>query len=168
MFHTIASINEYIQSTDRVVFVRWSSDIAGDVRRGYSRNHQTGAQEAGLSVNPLTSDTFSGPAYIAQQIREYVYLAIGTGARPYVLTGEIAGYGADGEPVIVDAAIVGEISQAALDEAEHIGANEQTRRIMEYAKLYADRQATYGRDAYISLVAKGARVWVEDVRKVLG
>lgn len=160
---TLAQVVALVAQSPHPLYVRWSSDIAGDLRRGYSLNHQTGQREAGLSVNPLQSDLFAGAAYIAQQLAEYQYLALGTGARPYILAGAAAGQGADNEPVIAEAELVGAVTESVIAEAVAVNADVLRARILDAATRYP---WLTGRDLHRQ-VARVVGCWPEDVAKIL-
>lgn len=161
---TLAQIVAIVEQSPRPLYVRWSSNARGDVRRGYSFNHQTGQREAGLSVNPLQSDVFSGPAYIAQQIAEYGYLSTGTDARPYLVTGEETGRGSDNEPLIIGVELVAAVAPVVIEEAHALLGGEQARKIREWAAQLGYRLA--GRDLHRE-IARIVGCWPEDVAKVL-
>lgn len=145
------------------LYVRWTANIDGDLRRGHSINHQTCEREAGLSVNPLYNEALSGASYIATQILEYQYLSIGTGARPYLLVGTVAGRGSDNEPVIVDAHVICEIDEATLLDAAQVAADARRAQILDAATRYP---WLAGRDLARE-VARVVGCWPEDAAAVL-
>lgn len=158
---TLAEIMQ--MAATQALYIRWTSDINGDIRRGHSRNHQTGALESGLSVNPLRNDVLSGASFVAGQILEYQYLSIGTGARAYLLTGDVAGRGSDNEPVISSAQVIGEISDAVLAEVAAVVADAQRAAILDTATRYPWLS---GRDL-ARQVARTVGCWPEDAARVL-
>lgn len=161
---TITTFSELMQivETTTNVFIRWSSDINQDIRRGYSVNHQTGAREAGLSVNGLHNDVLRGAAYVAMQLLEYSYLRVGTNnVEPYMVRGDICGTGSDGELVIANMQVVARISEAVLDEAKAIRTEERTGKIAYWYTELSSRLT--GRDLRRE-VARRAQCWSEDVQ----
>lgn len=122
---TINSLREIIslvRSSDSPVYVRWSTNPAADMRSGRSYNHQTGAAEAGLSVNNLL---YAGIATedddIALMLLEYRHVSIGqSGARAWLLTGDIAGRGSDNEPLLTNVAPLATVGSQAIAEADEV------------------------------------------------
>lgn len=104
------SVAEVMQEAARIpLFARWQPKGKMPL---FSRNHQTGKTEAGLSVNGLSGrDEWT----VAQNIREYQAIS---GGKLMLVTGREVGTGSDGEPVIVDVEIVGSGSRKLLDDAE--------------------------------------------------
>lgn len=117
----IRSLSQLREITeDQTLYLRYAADIEGDCRRGHSRNHVTGGLEAGLSVENLTSDTLGDNVeVIAMQIASYAYLLDQglDGTRGWVLSGDKAGRGADNEPLISDAKVVGALTPQCIAAA---------------------------------------------------
>lgn len=153
-FKSLEQIRDYIESHDSPLFVRWSVYPEKDIARGYSLNHQTGQAEAGLSVEQVGADN------IAMQIRSYSYLP----GRCWLLTGEIVSRGSDNEILVDNATFIGYVTDEAVEEAVSAGLDAQTKLILRWAKYYEGKLTG---DVYIQQVARLARVWPEDVRRVL-
>lgn len=94
---TLAQRAAAFSFTGQPLFIRWLGLPAG----GRSRNHATGRRERGVSVygaryNPVTDlIEYAGGGLPGAAL---TYLL--TGAPAYLVTGEAAGTGSDGEPVI--------------------------------------------------------------------
>lgn len=95
---------------DQPLYIRWLDLPAG----GRSRNHATGQRERGVSVygaryNPVTDlIEYAGGGLPGAAL---TYLL--TGAPAYLVTGEAAGMGSDGEPVIRAARILARLTPTA-------------------------------------------------------
>ena len=102
------------------LYIRYSANINGDCKRGYSTNHANGQSEMGLSVENLVNPDgifdYHDSEYLAMQVSSYGYL----GEQAYILTGDYVGRGSDNEPMIEYAAVVAQMSTAALDAARQI------------------------------------------------
>ena len=104
----------------RGLFLRYSRGPEADLREGPSRDYEAGVQLPGWSVTTMDPEPWwtRPPAdWIARRVCKYAELAGEEGRRPWLLTGTVAGYGPDHEPVVVDMSPVAWVSQAALDEA---------------------------------------------------
>jgi len=112
-YTTVSEIEAEAARSD--LYVRWDAAIGRSIKRGYSINHQTGAAEAGLSVNGLSG---RDREWVGTHLVEYEHLGMGT--RPYLLRGTHAGTGSDGEDVLTNVTIVGAVSPQAIAEAKAI------------------------------------------------
>ena len=98
---TLAAVRQVVALSKRDVFVRWSKGAAADARGGWvSKDQISGSFEGGLSVVRLDVDS----DYEAlTTINEYSFLRFFAGATTcYLVTGDEAGEGADGEPLLVN------------------------------------------------------------------
>ena len=101
-------VDEWGDSYVSGLYVRWSTDPAGDCERGASRNWATGQSEMGLSACELDyTQTWHGldtGRTISERVREYCWIGL-TGGRPWVVEGyrpEDPGLmrGGDNEPLL--------------------------------------------------------------------
>jgi hypothetical protein len=113
------------------VFIRYASDIAGDIKRGTSKNYANGETLPGISVNNLWDESrirgLKDRGYIAQQVADYSFLMQQgvKGTRPWVLSGRIVGRGSDNEPLVGSGArVIGRLTPDTLDKLKAI-ANER-------------------------------------------
>lgn len=117
---TFEELVDLIEQSSVPLYIRWSRVApTRDIRLRASRNHATGRPEAGLSVeriSPPTDWPYPLRAYVAQQLMSYA----GLGGRPYLLTGEEVGRGADGEPLLGDRRLVATIAEAVIVEARRL------------------------------------------------
>lgn len=109
----LVALVEGLRVEGKRAFVRWSKSPVADCRRGASTNWQTGRDEAGLSCNPLTPESWwlangrTAAGWVEMQVRDYSYMRFqNPGARAWVLTGTEVGRGSDNEPLVADAAPV--------------------------------------------------------------
>lgn len=119
---TIAGLGQLceIVSGDEPVYVRYSKGPDHD-RGQTSRDYESGAEMPGLSVNPLAPEpwwTKPKEQWIARQLCQYLELQEeGDGRRAWVLTGGIAGYGPDREPLLGAWEPVAWLSDELIDQA---------------------------------------------------
>ncbi len=115
---TLDDLTALISSNASPLYIRTSTGIANDRKMGCSTNHASGQREPGISVTDLMSAP-STPAYLAGQVHEWGYI----GPCTYILTGDVIGNGADGEPVLDPETWqpVAYVNSAAIDR-EHQGA----------------------------------------------
>lgn len=109
-----------------MVYIRYSNGPAADRAMGRSLNHVTGRREAGLSVgNLIVTDAEwmmdedqadYWRRHIASMVRSYSFLP----GKPYILTGDVVGFGSDGEPLLANWRQVARMSPTVLAEADQI------------------------------------------------
>lgn len=88
------------------IYIRWGKLPKG----GKSKNHTTGELEAGVSVysaryNPITTGYDYDDDALADAAIRYLML----GYPVYLVTGEQIGHGSDGEPVLANVTIIGQL-----------------------------------------------------------
>lgn len=101
-----------LRNTKRRIFVRWSKSLRLDTKRGYSLRSGTQA-EAGLScceIDPTWEDW-----RIVRQLVEYRFV----GGSCWIITGDVVGTGADNEPLLNNANLVGRVSDILLNVNWH-------------------------------------------------
>jgi hypothetical protein len=100
------------------LYVRFSAGPEKDSTT-VSRDHESGCELPGLSVNPLDPEPWwDRPVehWVARQLCQYAHLM--TPERfPWALTGEIVGRGPDCEPLLDATVPVASIDRAVVDEA---------------------------------------------------
>jgi len=115
----------------RPVYLRFTKDAEGDARGRRSSTWTTKEREAGLSVVALSNDDGlnvyvsaddalppSHPVNLGGAVSNYIdYLDFRGATGAYLLTGDIQGVGTDGEPLLKNAQIVGEVAPEVLFEA---------------------------------------------------
>lgn len=104
------------------LFVRWSDSIAKDVENGErsQRVLGSGSYERGLSsiyYLPVRGHEVT-PLELASAFAEYSTIAYGK--RGWLITGDIVGTGADGEPLLENVMVVGRIDPALVKAAKRI------------------------------------------------
>lgn len=119
---TLDALADLVEHADRELFVRWSRDVDGDLDAGTSRDELTGIGLPGLSANGLAPEPWWDGrelrTWVARKLYDYHRLRwIRGDARPWVVTGRVAGRGPDNEPLVCDATVVARIDEAAVHEA---------------------------------------------------
>ena len=121
----LATIDDLHELADLVadrrhVFVRYSRGPAEDSDRP-SRDYESGLDMPGLSVTPLHPETWwTRPLidWVARRLCKYLDLAAAApDRRPWLLTGEVAAYGPDHEPLVADVHPIAWVGPHAVDEA---------------------------------------------------
>lgn len=106
------------------LYVRWSADIAYDVRSGTSRDELTGVELPGLSVNSLHVEPWWDgrplKAWVARRLYDYRHLQHkhGPDTRPWILAGRERARGPDNEPLITDCVVIAEVALDVIEEAQ--------------------------------------------------
>jgi hypothetical protein len=109
---------------DEPLYVRWTDDMARDLRTGVSRDELTGLELPGLSANSLQVASWWADrpltAWLARRLYDYRHLPDkrGSGTCPWVLTGEESGRGPDNEPLLTGCRPLARIDMRVLDEVE--------------------------------------------------
>lgn len=108
-----------LMDMDLRLYLRYSPGPEADAQHP-SVDHESGLRMPGHSANPLhPPDWWTLPVedWVARCICQYMDKRA-TGARPWVLTGEVASFGPDNEPLLVDVRPVAWLSDELLDEAQ--------------------------------------------------
>ncbi|ACZ32081.1 hypothetical protein Xcel_3079 [Xylanimonas cellulosilytica DSM 15894] len=103
------------------LYVRFSAGPDADAAEA-SRDHESGCELPGLSVNPLNPEPwFDRPPvqWVARQLVQYAHLDQ-DGRFAWVLTGRVAGRGPDCEPLLADVEPVAAVSGAVVREARDL------------------------------------------------
>lgn len=149
---TLADVRAVVASSEKEVFVRWSRGPVADAKMGWvSKNHATGSYEGGLSVNHLDLDSdYEALSLIA----EYVFLD-----QPvcYLVAGERAGVGSDGEPVIVDCEPLARI-HASLVWAKEAREGLRLQASVEHETAFLSRLKAEGCECATTLGLAAARL----------
>lgn len=128
---SFSSIDQIIKEGKSIpLFARWQPKGKMPI---FSRNHQTGKTEAGLSVNGLSG---RDEATVAGNLIEYAAIS---GGSLMIVTGKENGTGSDGEPVIVDVKIVGKASPKLIAEAE---LKDRKGKCKQYTETYNTSRKT--------------------------
>lgn len=115
---SLAEVAELVQML-APVYVRFSAGPDAD-RAAISRDHESGCLMPGLSVNPMTPESWwTRPVedWLARQLRQYAHLMVGD-RFPWLLTGAISARGPDCEPLLVEIAPLAFLAPAVVEEAE--------------------------------------------------
>src|SRR5919197_2773194 len=103
--HTIDDLAELVALVESQpnVYVRYSSGPGEDASSA-SRDYEADVDMPGLSATPLCPEpwwTRPSADWVARRVCKYLDLADGKpDRRPWVLTGEVVGYGPDHEPLL--------------------------------------------------------------------
>lgn len=116
---------EKLASESGDVFVRYTDDIARDMKTGSSMNFQTGRREAGLSALDLR------PGTAREDALAYSHMRSMGGKEGVVVRGNVKGRGGDDEPVIEVTEVLGVVAPKAVD------LHEAGKGLREYRKLLA-------------------------------
>lgn len=103
-----------------VLYVRHSKGPAADAATGHSRDYEAGVDLPGLSVSPVVpEDWWEGPVedWVARRICKYAELGQEDDRYPWLLTGELVGWGPDHEPLVRLDEPIAIIGPSALREA---------------------------------------------------
>ncbi|GAA3100244.1 hypothetical protein JOF29_003146 [Kribbella aluminosa] len=120
-------------ATRSEVFLRYSEGPNADARAGPSRDYEADVDLSGLSVTTVEPEPWWPRATIqwtARRLFKYAELGDAEGRYPWLLTGDIAGYGPDHEPLLVNVRPLARITPPLLDQARtvyeqhfHVGKN---------------------------------------------
>ncbi|GAA1599851.1 MULTISPECIES: DUF6098 family protein [Kribbella] len=105
------------------VYLRYSEGPLADERDGPSRDYEADVQLPGLSVTTVEPEAWWPRAtieWVARRLLKYAELGAERDRYPWLLTGQIAGYGPDHEPLIVNARPLARIGSKALRQAESV------------------------------------------------
>ncbi|TCO42507.1 hypothetical protein EV646_113129 [Kribbella antiqua] len=103
------------------VLLRYSKGPQADADSGPSRDYEAGVELPGLSATTVEPEPWwPRPAeeWIARRVCKYAELGEQEGRYPWLLTGEIAGYGPDHEPLVVQVRPLARITTRALNQAK--------------------------------------------------
>ncbi|AEG42860.1 DUF6098 family protein [Isoptericola variabilis] len=120
---TVSSLAEVADlATSRApLFVRFSAGPEADSSE-VSRDHESGCELPGLSVNPLNPEPwFDRPVqhWVARQFVQYAHLGE-NGRYAWVLAGRVVGRGPDCEPLVADVEPVARIPDEVVREARDL------------------------------------------------
>jgi hypothetical protein len=119
---SLAELVEFIGARDGVL-LRYSKGPWHDARSGASRDYEADVELPGLSATPVTPEPWwSRPPedWIARRVCKYAELGEEKDRYPWLLTGEVAGWGPDHEPLVVEVRPLARIGQEALDQARSL------------------------------------------------
>jgi hypothetical protein len=103
------------------VLLRYSKGPGADADSGPSRDYEAGVDLPGLSATTVEPEPWwPRPAedWIARRVCKYDELGEAEGRYPWLLTGDVAGYGPDHEPLVVNVRPLARITTKALDQAK--------------------------------------------------
>lgn len=122
MIRTFAELVEFVAARDDVL-LRYSKGPGEDADTGPSRDYEADVDLPGLSATTVVPEPWwPRPAedWIARRVCKYAELGEDEDRFPWLLTGEIAGWGPDHEPLVVEVQPLARVSQEALDEAQQL------------------------------------------------
>jgi uncharacterized protein DUF6098 len=103
------------------VLLRYSNGPRVDAGSGPSRDYEAGVDLPGLSATTVEPEPWwprSVEDWIARRVCKYAELGEAEGRYPWLLTGDVAGYGPDHEPLVVNVRPLARITTRALDQAK--------------------------------------------------
>lgn len=104
------------------ILLRYSEGPEADAEHGPSRDYEAGVDLPGLSATRVEPEPWwPRPVvdWIARRVCKYAELGEAEGRYPWLLTGEVAGYGPDHEPLMVRVRPLARISAEALEQAKN-------------------------------------------------
>jgi hypothetical protein len=119
VIRSFAELVTFITGRDDVL-LRYSKGPWYDAHAGPSRDYEANVDLPGLSATTVTPEPWwPRPAedWIARRVCKYAELGEQQDRYPWLLTGEVAGWGPDHEPVVVEARPLARVGQRALEEA---------------------------------------------------
>jgi hypothetical protein len=122
VIRTFAELVEFVAARDDVL-LRYSKGPGEDADTGPSRDYEADVDLPGLSATTVVPEPWwPRPAedWIARRVCKYAELGEDEDRFPWLLTGEIAGWGPDHEPLVVEVQPLARVSQEALDEAQQL------------------------------------------------
>jgi hypothetical protein len=122
VIRSFAELVEFVAARDDVL-LRYSKGPWEDADTGPSRDYEADVDLPGLSATTVAPEPWwPRPAedWIARRVCKYAELGEDEDRFPWLLTGEIAGWGPDHEPVVVEVRPLARVSQEALDEAQQL------------------------------------------------
>jgi hypothetical protein len=122
VIRSFAELVEFVADRDDVL-LRYSKGPGHDAEAGPSRDYEADVDLPGLSATTVTPEPWwPRPAadWIARRVCKYAELGEEKDRYPWLLTGKVAGWGPDHEPVVVDIHPLARISQDALDQAREL------------------------------------------------
>jgi hypothetical protein len=122
---TVDDLDELVRLVQELpdLFVRYSKGPSHDARRGYSRDYESGVDMPGLSVTTIAPEPWwTRPAedWVARRLCKYEELGDEQDRFPWLLTGQVVGYGPDHEPLIVDVRPVARVGREVLERARRL------------------------------------------------
>lgn len=109
----------FVTGREDIVYLRYSRGPAADAE-GPSHDFEADVDLPGLSVTVVTPELWwPRPAreWIARRLCKYAELGEERDRFPWLLTGRVAGFGPDHEPLIADPVPLARVSSSAVDEA---------------------------------------------------
>jgi hypothetical protein len=122
VIQTLAELVEFVVAQDGAL-LRYSKGPWHDAEAGPSRDYEADVDLPGLSATTVTPEPWwpRPPAdWIARRVCKYAELGEDKDRYPWLLTGEVAGWGPDHEPVVVHVHPLARISQKALAQARDL------------------------------------------------
>jgi hypothetical protein len=103
------------------ILLRYSTGPEEDAAHGPSHDYEAAVDLPGLSATRVEPEPWwPRPAedWIARRVCKYAELGEAEGRYPWLLTGEVAGYGPDHEPLMIRVRPLARISTQALEQAK--------------------------------------------------
>jgi hypothetical protein len=122
VIRSFAELVEFVTARDGVL-LRYSKGPWHDAEAGPSRDYEADVDLPGLSATTVTPEPWwpRPPGdWIARRVCKYAELGEDEDRYPWLLTGEVAGWGPDHEPVVVHVHPLARISQEALAQAQDL------------------------------------------------
>lgn len=119
----LSDVAELIAARNDTVYLRYSHGPDRDLEGGRSRDYEADIDMPGLSVSTVApEDWWPRPAeeWIARRIRQYADLGAEQDRYPWLLTGRVAGFGPDHEPLLTDIEPLARLDSEILAEAARL------------------------------------------------
>jgi hypothetical protein len=122
---TVDDLDELVRLVQELpdLFVRYSKGPSRDARRGTSRDYESGVNMPGLSVTTIAPEPWwTRPAedWVARRLCKYEQLGDEQDRFPWLLTGQVVGYGPDHEPLVAGVRPVARVGRAVLERARRL------------------------------------------------
>jgi hypothetical protein len=120
MLEDLDVLVRYVQDHDGVM-LRYSKGPRVDAEGGPSRDYEADVDLPGLSATTVEPEPWwprPPEDWIARRVCKYAELGEAEGRYPWLLTGDVAGYGPDHEPLVIRVRPLARISAKALDQAK--------------------------------------------------
>ncbi|MER7448833.1 DUF6098 family protein [Nocardia beijingensis] len=116
----LPEVAEFIERTEDTVYLRYSRGPEHDREAGGSRDYEADHEMPGLSVSTIEPEewwTRAAVDWIARRIHQYADLGAEHDRYAWLLTGRVAGFGPDHEPLLTDIRPLARLTSGVLAEA---------------------------------------------------
>jgi hypothetical protein len=122
---TVEDFDELVKLVQELpdLYVRYSKGPSHDGPNGTSRDYESGVDMPGLSVTTIVPEPWwpKDPAdWVARRLCKYEELGTEEERFPWLLTGQIVGYGPDHEPLVCEVTPIARVGEKALERARRL------------------------------------------------